>query len=625
MNLLGVEFENYASLSRQFVPLRSGINLLVGRNNSGKTAVLRALAAISGFFTTPASEPQLAQVLLSYKPADQPFVGINFIGEPTHDENIVLTVDGWWHPHEHLQQPKAIYRFRVRPGTGSLLFFKAELLLGEKVITFIETTAAGVFRPQYASPGSDNLPTAVQNRINLNAPGSLSETPEGFCFAFSVGPPPEFGFRRKMEHSRMVVPHRVVTETMQFQALQELSNNGSNLATYLATLNLNKRSRFRAIEKFVCDVFPEFESVNTPTEGNNVRITLTLRGSEHHVPLGQTGSGVEQLLALASLVEASPPDSTVYLDEPHSFLHPSAERSFVEFLNSQTGKIIVVSTHSSVFINSVEPERITLLAAPGNGFEASRVRGNADVHTLLRDLGYTTSDLLLYDRFLFGEGPTEPEILPTLLSATGRFAEKEVAATAFMHVEGVPENVDAQQKRIRLYERVLANIAVTQIPRMYLFDGDRTSADQNRLVATADESGTRVLIQFLKRSEIENYLLVPEAIAAAIMEEAEVHGIEITVSADDIVTAIDEIFSADDPRVFPRGREASSGPFKYSKGSVVLEKLFRRFGNLVYDKRASGKRIARRITLKNQPAIAEVAQLCESLFKQARVATATPR
>jgi hypothetical protein len=46
MKLLGVEFANFACLDRQFIPLRPGINLLVGKNNAGKTALLRGLSAL---------------------------------------------------------------------------------------------------------------------------------------------------------------------------------------------------------------------------------------------------------------------------------------------------------------------------------------------------------------------------------------------------------------------------------------------------------------------------------------------------------------------------------------------------------------------------------------------------
>src|SRR5450432_3892407 len=46
MKLLGVEFSEFACFERQFVPIRPGMNLLVGPNNAGKTALLRGLSAL---------------------------------------------------------------------------------------------------------------------------------------------------------------------------------------------------------------------------------------------------------------------------------------------------------------------------------------------------------------------------------------------------------------------------------------------------------------------------------------------------------------------------------------------------------------------------------------------------
>lgn len=47
MKLLGVRFRNFARFDECFIPLNEGVHLLVGRNNAGKTALLRGLTALS--------------------------------------------------------------------------------------------------------------------------------------------------------------------------------------------------------------------------------------------------------------------------------------------------------------------------------------------------------------------------------------------------------------------------------------------------------------------------------------------------------------------------------------------------------------------------------------------------
>jgi len=57
MKLLGAELVNFACFDRQYVPLRDGISVLVGRNNAGKTAILRGLSALSTMTLGRASTP----------------------------------------------------------------------------------------------------------------------------------------------------------------------------------------------------------------------------------------------------------------------------------------------------------------------------------------------------------------------------------------------------------------------------------------------------------------------------------------------------------------------------------------------------------------------------------------
>ena len=47
MKLVGIEIRDYACFERQFIPIRSGLNLLVGKNNAGKTSLLKAIAGLA--------------------------------------------------------------------------------------------------------------------------------------------------------------------------------------------------------------------------------------------------------------------------------------------------------------------------------------------------------------------------------------------------------------------------------------------------------------------------------------------------------------------------------------------------------------------------------------------------
>ena len=54
MQPIGIELSNYACFDRQYIPLREGISVLAGKNNAGKTALLRGIASL---YSLPPGQP----------------------------------------------------------------------------------------------------------------------------------------------------------------------------------------------------------------------------------------------------------------------------------------------------------------------------------------------------------------------------------------------------------------------------------------------------------------------------------------------------------------------------------------------------------------------------------------
>src|SRR5271170_2937286 len=59
MKLLGFRFEAYACFDDCYLPLSEEMHVLVGRNNAGKTAILRGLTALSSLPVAPRSVPNV--------------------------------------------------------------------------------------------------------------------------------------------------------------------------------------------------------------------------------------------------------------------------------------------------------------------------------------------------------------------------------------------------------------------------------------------------------------------------------------------------------------------------------------------------------------------------------------
>ena len=138
------------------------------------------------------------------------------------------------------------------------------------------------------------------------------------------------------------------------------------------------------------------------------------------------------------------------------------------------------------------------------------------------------TDLHAKDRVFWVEGQTEEIVLPELL----RWACPEVAAgTSVLRVERTgtfsKKGMDVDEV-VRIYERLSASSALVPPMVCILLDGEsRDEESRNKL-----EVSSRGKLRFLDRRMLENYLLQPDAIVAAI------HELGQTVSRDEVQGAL---------------------------------------------------------------------------------------
>ena len=180
-------------------------------------------------------------------------------------------------------------------------------------------------------------------------------------------------------------------------------------------------------------------------------------------------------------------------------------------------------------------------------------------------------------------------------------------------MEGVPGDTRSLQIAVQKYEKLLKTLSHARQPHVYLFDGDRTPEDVRLLTGMRDAAGKdAVPVKFLPRTEIENYLLVPDAIVAALNEEATLADVQIQVTEASVRESIAGFLNSDDKELFPHGK--GTEPLKTVKGSVLLQRLYASAENLVYDKDKSGGLIAHHLNSKNQPALHELQELLKDLL-----------
>jgi predicted ATPase len=567
MELIGLEVEGYAGFTKQYIPLRNRVHLLVGKNDAGKTALLHACNLFNG------------QEFLKY--GEKAPVRFVFYQEqqagPEHNPGFIV---------DQMQRPDYSQEYLVRvdwqvSGVNSLALDRVDLLQPDGVLLpVVHRTGPHLNtweRVFYRQAGGQ-----------LHRIGNAGQ-PQGYQ---------EHGLKQALDSLKVtsyIDPHRKMAEVMPSAESNAMPTSGEGLASYLQTLRGRDPDRFQEVEDAFLRCFPGYSRVISPLSGSNVGVSLGERKTKRQIPIKQCGTGVEQVLILLTCILGTSERRMFLLDEPQDFLHPFLERKLMEIIqNSQHS--FLIATHSATMINSVQAEQITYIEKPGTGYlEYARSRPNTG--EMLRHLGYRNSDFLFFDGIVFVEGLSDKDIFPILMAKADTAKWSKLRDVCFCDLGGTRdyEKFDDMEDDLVTQEKLISALHRSGISHIYVFDGDKR-VSESRLKGFRP-AGRLLDHCFLERSEIENYLLDDVAVSAAINAECEERGLETRTTPDDVGQKINKLLATtreSNEKLFEflfKKKPKEGGERASVQGSRLLEKVYGNF-KLSYNKRRTGARIA---------------------------------
>jgi energy-coupling factor transporter ATP-binding protein EcfA2 len=522
MHLRRIELRNfraYQTAELDFEP--KGLSVVIGPNNSGKSALLSALDMVGG-------QPVEGQLPFAGSAAS-PEIRAFFAFDADERQQLTETVAPQFQDEAKAATDGAVYTFSdVRDGLPRLGVIQIAVVRSDGHQWPIADLALHPVAPGYGtiqtvdwSNWLHDWPDKLELRQGVQLGGNVTRDlergdPGSLPAMLAI-------WRLGFYHFRSLRPGTSgrTTSTEHHPSLQ---STGVDLVNYLQWLRGHREDDWGKIRETMRELIPDVGRLQIRAAGNQAEVGFEAQGLGF-VNIKDAGTGVEQLLLTITAGQTAAAGMLLH-EEPETNLHPGAQRLLMRHIVEWSERRpVVLATHSAVIMDAALRGRVYEVSRAGISSTVRPVRGRTDVADLLSRLGTRFSDILGSERVLIVEGDTDGAILDSW------FPELQSHST----VSVVPGGGGAGVWHMQLMEDVTE--AADQLPRPVVFLRDRDELTDRDLARLAGLSAVRVL----SRRELENYLLNPAAIATVLAERPHVTP---APNPDDVALAIREAADA---------------------------------------------------------------------------------
>lgn len=505
---------NFKSVSEQIYDF-TPFDLLVGRNNSGKSTVLQALAiwqfCVDEFHRSKRRGSKGLQVVLP-----------NFTALPVPEFNLL------WKDRTDRAYPKKngtkkqefiLIEIRVewRRATGKTGSFGVELRYhSPQTIYAIPSEGWAAFRAcedqgdlpriAYVPPFSGLEPTEkwldvspIRQQVGKGQPGSVLRN-----LLLRVCPPPPRG-----QDGRIPKGYQYPLDWQELKSIVE---------------------RWFSVK--ICE--PTYESAK------DVYITVEYSQNSKEYDIIAGGSGFHQTLTLLAFMYGYHP-TTILLDEPDAHLHVNLQREILDYFKRKSierNTQFLIATHAEEFARGVDSSQIVSFLS----HVPKRIQSTPEVLQAMAEVSNEeVTRLMATPYILYVEGESDERILRAWADPCGASAVMDKICFRSM---GGGSKKDMKTKA-DVHFGALQQI-IPEISRLMLFDYDSDSTYH-------PEPDNSTLIEW-KRKNIENYLLVPDAWKRAVLDQMQVGETDLFAKLAQPALEIIDKFFADQNLTLPPGK-----------------------------------------------------------------------
>lgn len=477
-----------------------GINLIVGQNNAGKSALLRAL------------QPALADD--RHRTPDR----WENAALPMPDIRLTIGVSGSEFQTAMLQRGGEIL-IPLPPGQDAEPFMN-------KFFTDPMIPVSVIHRPghSFTAPYPGHRRFTMDSHVQQSC--AMIRSVEGLIRVSHQyrGDDTTAELVHNLWYSQMFYfsAERMNIGTAAAEPASRLLPNAQNLPSVLLTLMGDRGDLFQKLVRHLRDIFSTVGNVSVrPVAAGTAEVrvwpTEAMERVELSFPLLQSGTGVAQVMAILTAV-ITVENAVIMVDEINSFLHPAAVKALLRILQTDYAHHqYIISTHAPEVIGFSNPRTVHLVSR--DGYESRIQRLDLTEISAFREvadhLGVSMADVFAADRIIWVEGPTEELCFPLLnQQATGQPLPR---GTIFTSVVATGDFIAKRRDRARVYQvyQRLSQAAAPLVTAVaFSFDSELLTDHEKAEMVRASQGA----MHFLPRRHIECYLVNAEALLLFITE-----------------------------------------------------------------------------------------------------------